>query len=131
MRNYAPYHGLEKLWIGGGSTNSGVCLSQHPHPTVCVHWQLPLVLRGTRKESLYSDGVDICVKPAYIVNMKSYEQKTERVIVPMEQSLVKLIEDYRFKHRVPSRAEAIRDLLRAGLAAAGRHAEAHASERKG
>jgi hypothetical protein len=51
--------------------------------------------------------------------METHEPKTERVIVPMEQLLVKSIEDYRFAHRVLSRAEAIRELLRVGLATAG------------
>lgn len=46
------------------------------------------------------------------------EPNSERVITPMPPSLVQLIDDYRFKHRVASRAEAIRQLIQKGLATA-------------
>lgn len=46
------------------------------------------------------------------------EQNSVRVITPMPPSLVKRIDDYRFQHRVPSRAEAIRSLLEKGLSLA-------------
>lgn len=42
--------------------------------------------------------------------------KDPRVITPMPQSLLDQIDDYRFKHRVASRAEAIRQLIQKGLA---------------
>ena len=45
-------------------------------------------------------------------------EKDPRVITPMPQSLLDQIDDYRFKHRVPSRAEAIRKLIQMGLASA-------------
>ena len=41
--------------------------------------------------------------------------ETERVITPLPKSLVAEIDDYRFTNRIPSRSEAIRQLLRAGL----------------
>lgn len=40
-----------------------------------------------------------------------------RIITPMPASLVEKIDDYRFKARLPSRAEAIRRLVEKGLAA--------------
>lgn len=46
------------------------------------------------------------------------EPNSERIITPMPPSLVQLIDDYRFKNRVASRAEAIRQLILKGLAAA-------------
>ncbi len=45
------------------------------------------------------------------------EPNSERVITPMPPSLVKEIDDYRFQQRVPSRAEAIRQLIIAGIEA--------------
>src|SRR5438128_1892299 len=49
---------------------------------------------------------------------------TERVITPMPTSLLEAIDDYRYGTRVPSRPEAIRRLLAAGLKAEqGRAAE--------
>ena len=38
-----------------------------------------------------------------------------RIIVPMPQDLVDQIDEYRWAHRIPSRAQAIRQLLKAGL----------------
>lgn len=38
-----------------------------------------------------------------------------RVIVPMPPRLIKEIEDFRWANRIPSRAEAIRQLIKAGL----------------
>lgn len=43
------------------------------------------------------------------------EEKDPRIITPMPQTLVARIDDYRFKHRIPSRAEAIRRLVEKGL----------------
>lgn len=38
-----------------------------------------------------------------------------RVIVPIPRKLLKEVDDYRWAHRIPSRAEAIRTLIRKGL----------------
>lgn len=43
------------------------------------------------------------------------EPNSERVITPMPKSLVKDIDDFRFKNRVASRAEAIRQLCEIGF----------------
>jgi metal-responsive CopG/Arc/MetJ family transcriptional regulator len=45
-------------------------------------------------------------------------QNSERIIVPMSRELVEAIDDFRFANRISSRAEAIRMLLRGGIAAA-------------
>lgn len=45
------------------------------------------------------------------------EPNSERVITPMPKSLVEAVDNYRFDARVPSRAEAIRRLIQAGLRA--------------
>jgi metal-responsive CopG/Arc/MetJ family transcriptional regulator len=44
------------------------------------------------------------------------EDKDPRIITPMPQALVDKIDDYRFKNRMASRAEAIRQLIEKGLA---------------
>jgi metal-responsive CopG/Arc/MetJ family transcriptional regulator len=43
------------------------------------------------------------------------DEKDPRIITPMPQALVARIDDYRFKHRISSRAEAIRRLIEASL----------------
>ncbi|WP_288804622.1 hypothetical protein [uncultured Novosphingobium sp.] len=45
------------------------------------------------------------------------EQNSERIITPMPPSLVEKIDDFRFRERVASRAEAVRQLILKGLAA--------------
>jgi metal-responsive CopG/Arc/MetJ family transcriptional regulator len=45
------------------------------------------------------------------------EPKSERIITPLPKSLVDAIDDFRFANRLPSRAEAMRRILEAGLAA--------------
>lgn len=46
------------------------------------------------------------------------EEKDPRIITPMPHALVEAIDDYRFKNRLASRAEAIRTLIMLGLQAA-------------
>jgi metal-responsive CopG/Arc/MetJ family transcriptional regulator len=38
-----------------------------------------------------------------------------RVIILMDPKLIEQIEDFRYKHRIPSRAKAIRQLIETGL----------------
>lgn len=45
------------------------------------------------------------------------EPNSERIVTPMPKSLVDAIDDYRYSARIPSRAEAIRQLLEAALKA--------------
>jgi hypothetical protein len=45
------------------------------------------------------------------------EALSERVIIPMSEALIGAVDDFRFANRMPSRAEAIRHLLLAGIAA--------------
>lgn len=47
------------------------------------------------------------------------EDKDPRIITPMPQSLLDAIDNFRFGVRLPSRAEAIRQLVQLGLKAAG------------
>jgi metal-responsive CopG/Arc/MetJ family transcriptional regulator len=42
-------------------------------------------------------------------------QDTPRIITPIPRELLRAIEDYRFSNRLPSRAEAIRQLIELGL----------------
>ena len=44
------------------------------------------------------------------------DRGTERVVTLMRRQLIERIDDFRFTHRLPSRAEAIRQLIEAGLA---------------
>ena len=43
------------------------------------------------------------------------EQLTERVIIPMTPAMVEAVQNYRFMHRLESRAEAIRNLIEIAL----------------
>lgn len=45
------------------------------------------------------------------------ETGAERIIIPMSSELLGEVDDYRFRHRLPSRAAAVRVLLRRGLEA--------------
>ena len=49
----------------------------------------------------------------YVWSME--DRKTERVHVPMTKAELKAVEDWRYANRIPSRAEAIRELIRRGL----------------
>jgi hypothetical protein len=46
--------------------------------------------------------------------------RTERVQIMVDADELAVIDDFRFKSRIPSRAAALRELLRRGLASAGR-----------
>ena len=48
-----------------------------------------------------------------------------RIITPMSSELVQAIDDFRFNQRLPSRSEAIRRLIEAGLKAYGRDSGDH------
>lgn len=56
---------------------------------------------------------DIDSIPAY--GRRMTDPKDTRIITPMPQSLVDRIDDYRFRNRIASRAEAIRRLVEMGL----------------
>ncbi len=45
--------------------------------------------------------------------------REERLQIMLSPEELALIDDFRFKHRMPSRAAAVRELLQLGLAAAG------------
>ena len=46
-------------------------------------------------------------------------KRTERLQIMLDDEELKAIDDWRFGHRMPSRAAAIRELLRRGLTADG------------
>ena len=48
---------------------------------------------------------------------KRKEPPAPRVIIPIPKSLIRQIDEYRWQHRLPSRAEAIRQLVKEGLRA--------------
>jgi metal-responsive CopG/Arc/MetJ family transcriptional regulator len=54
------------------------------------------------------------------VMAKPPSQTVDRIVAPMRRELVERIDDFRFARRIPSRAEAIRRLIEAGLEAAER-----------
>ena len=62
-----------------------------------------------------------CIYPQWAVphnrRMVKKRQDPERVAIPMEKELLDQIDEYRWAHRIPSRAEAIRQLVREGLKA--------------
>lgn len=45
------------------------------------------------------------------------DELSERVIMPITRAMLARIEDYRFDRRIPSRSEALRRLIEAGLRA--------------
>jgi hypothetical protein len=49
----------------------------------------------------------------------SNELRAERLQVMLSPDELALIDDFRFKHRMPTRAAAVRELLKFGLAAVG------------
>jgi hypothetical protein len=50
--------------------------------------------------------------------MTDPESLSERIITPISPALVAAVDDYRYTNRIPSRAEAMRQLLQRGLASA-------------
>jgi hypothetical protein len=52
------------------------------------------------------------------------EMRGERLQVMLSPEELAIIDDFRFKHRMPTRAAAVRELLKLGLAAAGADANA-------
>jgi metal-responsive CopG/Arc/MetJ family transcriptional regulator len=51
--------------------------------------------------------------------MRRDEKRVERLQVMLAANELKALDDWRFSHRMPSRASAVRELLRRGLAAEG------------
>ena len=51
--------------------------------------------------------------------MTANRQRGERVHLMLSASEMQEVEDFRFKHRMPSRAAALREVLRRGLAVSG------------
>lgn len=52
------------------------------------------------------------------------EMRDERLQVMLSPEELAAVDDFRFKHRMPTRAAAVRELLRLGLAAVGVNAAA-------
>ncbi|MEO8757029.1 MAG: hypothetical protein ABI398_04655 [Devosia sp.] len=46
-------------------------------------------------------------------------QRGERLQIMLEEAELKAVDDFRYQNRMPSRAAAVRELLRRGLAAIG------------
>lgn len=56
--------------------------------------------------------------------MQAEELKSERLLLMIEPSLIKVVDDYRYDNRIPSRAAAVRELMVKGLNAENEKAEA-------
>jgi hypothetical protein len=52
-----------------------------------------------------------------ITNMASKPERIGRLQVAISLDELKAIEDFRFRHRMPNRTAAVRELIRRGLAA--------------
>jgi len=52
-------------------------------------------------------------------NRHNRVEREERLQIMLAPEELKAVDDFRFKHRMPSRASAVRELFRLGLAAAG------------
>lgn len=55
----------------------------------------------------------------------------ERLQVMIDDDELTAVDDFRFSHRIPSRSEAVRELLRRGLTAAGHKTSQDGSESSG
>jgi hypothetical protein len=53
----------------------------------------------------------------------------ERLQIMLSPDELKAVDDFRFRHRMPSRAAAVRELLRLGIAGAGRVLVEHATRK--
>ena len=60
--------------------------------------------------------------------MTSKPERIERLKVAIPLDELKAIEDFRFRHRMPSRTATVRELLRRGLAASEKPTRAHKKE---
>ncbi len=60
--------------------------------------------------------------------MDSREQRGERLQIMLSGPELVIIDDFRYKKRMPSRAAAVRELLKRGLAAEGFEAAAFGSK---
>lgn len=49
----------------------------------------------------------------------SPDSRDERLQIMLSAEELEIVDDFRFKHRMPSRAAAVRELLKRGLAAEG------------
>jgi len=56
-----------------------------------------------------------------ILQMTSNPERIERLQVAIPLDELKAIEDFRFRHRMPNRTAAVRELIRRGLAASEKH----------
>jgi hypothetical protein len=52
-------------------------------------------------------------------NRQNRMEREERLQIMLTPEELKAVDDFRFKHRMPSRAAAVRELFRLGLAGAG------------
>jgi hypothetical protein len=52
-------------------------------------------------------------------NQQNGIEREERLQIMLSPEELKAVDDFRFKHRMPSRAAAVRELFRLGLAGAG------------
>lgn len=56
---------------------------------------------------------------ATIEGYEMYRERSERLQIMLSEKELEAIDDWRFKRRMPSRASAVRELLRLGLLAEG------------
>ena len=60
--------------------------------------------------------------------MANGAMRGERLQIMLSDEELKILDDFRFRHRMPSRAAAVRELLKRGLAAEGFEAAAFGSK---
>jgi hypothetical protein len=65
----------------------------------------------------YVNGI-LDISAGFIYYRCMADEKDPRIITPIPKPLLGRIDDYRFENRLPSRAEAIRQLIEAGLGTA-------------
>jgi len=72
--------------------------------------------RGYVRYAIGIPGTFTAVVAIRIIGAMGKADKTiDRVIIPMRRELIERIDDFRFAHRIASRAEAIRQLIEASL----------------
>jgi hypothetical protein len=72
--------------------------------------------------ALYADGIFVHTGANLAsgisratMNTQQKIERIERIITPMPKTLIEEIDDFRFGNRLPSRSQAIRELIRRGL----------------
>lgn len=95
--------------VGSSSTRTAGGTNAHTHATTWGHWIVPRLLPLDRLTETLSLVLRFVLMREHV--------RTVRLQVHMTQEEVRAIDDFWFAQRLLSKAEAVRELLRRGMAA--------------